>query len=317
MAIRRYKVIVNPAAGHGRTGNMWSALQPLLQRILGQHEVSFTQAKDDARILAHQALRDGQYDHIIAVGGDGTLNEVVNGFFIDDTLVNPQAVLSFIPSGTGSDVARTLGIPFHHAQAIARIAGILTERGKQLLDVGKIIYTQQDSHTVRYFLNEASCGMSSAVVQYMNHASILKWLGGKLAFYLASLRTLMRYRNVRITMRVEHNATVVLDECIDARVIALANGRYFGGGMMIAPHASPSDGIIDGIIVEHLNALQTAAKLHTLYTGKHLSEDSVRVVRGNRIVLHAEETTWIECDGEFLGQLPASIELLPAALPFV
>jgi diacylglycerol kinase family enzyme len=118
-------------------------------------------------------------------------------------------------------------------------------------------------------------------------------------------------------LRIEQHGTLVLEEQINTRLIAVANGRFFGGGMIIAPHASPNDGAFDVVIIKDLNALETAIKFQKIYSGAHLSEESVRVVRGTRIIAQTEETVWIDADGEFPGKLPLTIELLPTILPFI
>ena len=318
MTSLRRKVIVNPVSGNKRTGQTWHETERFLRKTLGDIDVSFTRGVKDATILTNQALRDGTYDHIIAVGGDGTLSEVVNGFMVNDHMVNPRAALSYIPSGTGSDIAKTLGIPPDKEQAIMRIAGLLTDNSHQMLDIGKITHKRlDDSDFTGYFLNIASFGMSGNVVRHINRASFLKRFGGKVAFYVASMMALGQYTNKNIRICVQHEGRTVLDENINTRLIAVANGRFFGGGMIIAPNASPNDGIFDLIIVENLNALQTAMKLPKIYSGAHLAEKAVRVVRGTQITAQTDENIWIDADGEFPGKLPLAIEVVPQVLPFI
>ncbi|MCU0426657.1 MAG: diacylglycerol kinase family lipid kinase [Candidatus Kapabacteria bacterium] len=318
MTAFRRKVIVNPASGNGRTGKTWNDTEAFLKKTLGDADVSFTRAVKDGTILTAQALRDGTYDHIIAVGGDGTLSEVMNGFFVNDRPVNPRAVLSFVPSGTGSDIAKTLGIPTDKKQAIARIAGLLTEGSKQVLDVGKITHKRLDNKNFTgYFLNVASFGMSGNVVRHINRASFLKNFGGKAAFYAASMLALGQYRNTPVHIRIEQGNTTVFEERMNTRLVAVANGRWFGGGMLIAPNAAPNDGLFDIVLIENLGACETAIKFQKIYSGSHLSEKSVRVVRGTRLTAMTDETVWIDCDGEFPGKLPLTMEILPALLPFV
>lgn len=318
MTALRRKVIVNPASGNGRTGKTWHDTEAYLKKTLGDADVSFTRAVKDGTILAAQALRDGKYDHIIAVGGDGTLSEVMNGFFVNDRPINPQALLSFIPSGTGSDIAKTLGIPTDKKQAITRIAALLTDGSKQVLDVGKITHKRlDDTDFTGYFLNVASFGMSGNVVKHINRASFLKRFGGKVAFYAASMMALSQYRNKPVHIRIEQGDTTVFEERLNTRLVAIANGRWFGGGMLIAPHAAPNDGLFDIVLIEKLGALETAIKFQKIYTGSHLQEKSVRVIRGTRMSATTEETVWIDCDGEFPGKLPLTMEILPAILPFV
>ena len=315
----RIRVIVNPASGSGRTGTTWSQHEPYLRTMLGDAgiDVVFTRAVRDASIMAHQALKDG-YDHIIAVGGDGTFSEIVNGFFINDRPVNPQAAVSFIPSGTGSDIARTLHLPADKNDAIKRIAKQKALNTPQMLDVGKVQYTRFDNTPFTgYFCNVLSFGMGGEVVQHVNQAGWLKRFGGKITFLTSSLLTLLTYTNKNVRLKIFHDDVQIADEIVNTRIIAVANGKYFGGSMMIAPEASPNDGLFDIVTVENLSALGAARKMPLIYTGDHIGDASVRAFRGNRIIAESTENVLIDADGEGPGKLPLEIEVLPHVLPFI
>jgi YegS/Rv2252/BmrU family lipid kinase len=317
MPFQTYKIIVNPASGVGRTGRTWRETERAARQILGDCDVDCTRAAKDATILTSRALNEG-FTHIIAVGGDGTLNETLNGFFVNDRLINPDASLSFIPSGTGSDVAKTLGVPTDKTAALHRIASLRAERARQKLDVGKMSFLRlDDSPFTGYFLNVASFGMSGNVVRFLNASPFLKRFGGKTAFFVASMIALGQYSNALVRLRVERDEEIVFDKQFPARLVASANGRFFGGGMAIAPNAAPNDGLLDVVVVEGLSALQTALKFPKIYTGAHLAEEAVSVARGNRITAHTDTTVWIDADGEFPGKLPLTIELLPSVLNFI
>lgn len=311
------KVIVNPASGNGLTGKTWAAHEQFLRSFLPNADISFTRAAKDASVMAHQALREG-YRHIIAVGGDGTFSEVVNGFFVNGRPINDEARISFIPSGTGSDIARTLGIPTDKNAAIKSIAERLRNDACQMLDVGKVQYKRFDNTDFTgYFCNVISFGMGGDVVRHVNNASWMKHFGGKVTFLTASLLTLLTYKNKNVRLQVFHDEEKVFDETIRARIVAVANGKYFGGSMKIAPDASPEDGLFDIVTVENLSALAAARKLPLIYTGAHIGDAAVRVLRGNRITATTTEHVLIDADGEGPGKLPLEIELLPRILPFV
>jgi diacylglycerol kinase (ATP) len=319
MASLRRHVIVNPASGNGRTGKTWSETARFLQQTLGEAQISFTRAPKDATILTHRALEAG-YEHIIAVGGDGTLSEVVNGFLLNDHPVNPNAVLSFVPSGTGSDVSKTLLLPADKKQAIICIAQALSTNAPQMLDVGTLQHKRFDGSTLTgYFLNVASFGMSGDVVRHVNRATFLKRFGGMFAFHAASLLALTGYTNKAVQLCVMNGSKIVFDERIEARLVAVANGRFFGGGMMIAPNAVPNDGLLDIVLVENFNALQIALKLPKIYNGEHLQESNVRVMRGTSVTAQSLEKkrVCIDSDGESPGMLPFEARILPLVLPFV
>jgi diacylglycerol kinase (ATP) len=316
--LNRIKVIVNPASGNGRTGKTWSDHEQYLIQMLGEADISFTRAVKDASIMAHEALQAG-YTHIIAVGGDGTLNEVVNGFFINDRLVNVDAVLSFIPSGTGSDIARTLNLPANKNLAIKGIAERRAARERQMLDVGKMTYKRfDDTDFTSYFCNVVSFGMGGIVVKYVNRTKWLKRFGGKITFFIASFLGLLNYTNKIIHLRVyDANNASTFDARIQARLVAVANGRFFGGSMMIAPEAAPDDGIFEIVTVENMSRLQAARKLPLMYSGAHIGDPDVRVCRGTRIIAESVEEVLIDADGEGPGKLPLTVEMLPRILAFV
>lgn len=322
------KIIVNPASGNGRTGKTWNTYEVFLRTFFDEVEVSFTRAEQDAVIITHQALEQG-FDHVIAVGGDGTMSEVVNGFFVNGKPVNPNAIVSFIPSGTGSDIARTLNLPIDKNQAIKRIAERKAKNIIQFLDIGKIEYKRFDgSDFTGYFCNALSFGMGGEVVKRVNKASFLKRFGGKITFNVASLLTLLSYTNKEVRLQVFHENAAdkrcIADETMNVRIVAIANGRFFGGSMMIAPEAAPDDGLFDIVTVENLSAFGAARKLPLIYTGAHIGDPSVRAFRGNLIIAEGlngmninSAPILIDSDGEGVGMLPLRIELLPRVLPLV
>jgi YegS/Rv2252/BmrU family lipid kinase len=327
------KCIVNPASGNGRTGEQWQSIQRALEQTLGGCDVVFTRAVDDAALLTHRALYDEGYDHIIAIGGDGTLSEVVNGFFVNDHPVNPNAVLSFVPSGTGSDVARTLNIPTDKHAAIAHIASRLAQGGvvnaeqrlgEQRLDVGKLSYQMRNGEPfTMYFLNVASFGLGGVVVRHINsHAGRkLKQFGGKIAFSLATLAALTRYHNqtVRLSIHEPSGAVQTLESPVC--LVAVANGRFFGGGMMIAPDALIQDGVLDVVVVGDIATAKLMRSFPTIYRGKHLNIQGVQSFRATKIIAEpltsAPERVLLDVDGEAPGHLPATFEVLPSLLRFV
>lgn len=311
----RHKIILNPASGNGRTGKTWHDTERLLTQHLGAfdaaNDVVFTRAVKDATLLTLDALRDG-YDHVIAIGGDGTFSEVVNGFFVNDRPVNPDAAVSFIPSGTGSDIARTLGIPTDREQAVKHITSRLAQ-APRLLDLGKLSFFRlDDTPFTMYFANIASCGMSGIVVRHINRASFLKKFGGKVAFFLASASALVAYRNKSVRISVDG---VFIRE-LPIRAIAVANGQYFGAGMHVAPDAQPDDGLFDIVVMGNISRLQAAWKLSHLYTGTHLHDADVFSMQGKHVFIEpiGNEPVLLDVDGEGPGRLPATLRVLPNML---
>jgi len=299
----RTLVIVNPASDSGATGRRWPKVATRVAAAIGQFEPVFTRAPGEATLLARQALRDG-YQMIVAVGGDGTLNEVANGFFEAGVALAPQAVLGVIALGTGSDFGRTLGQGSPEA-ACAALAG----RRTLPLDVGLVRYTDHEGALVdRIFVNVLSFGCGGLVARLVN--SRLKAWAGQLAFMLATVRALLVYRDQRVTLELEGQAaeTLAITNC------AFCNGRFFGAGMQVAPLARPDDGQLDVTIWSGFGLLDFIRKRPKLYDGTHVDEPGTRVMRTRQARASSAADVLVELDGESVGRLPVQIEILPAAL---
>ncbi|HVU19902.1 MAG TPA: diacylglycerol kinase family protein [Rhizomicrobium sp.] len=304
-------VVVNPRSGNGRTKREWRALERELSKIYPHMSVAFTRMRREATQLVRNALREGHHE-IVAVGGDGTINEAVNGFFDINGAISPDAVFAYVTSGTGGDFRKSFEIDAGADAAVAhlKIAPV------RAIDVGRLsCLTQKGEPQVRYFANIASFGMSGMVVDSVNRARIAKLFGGKFAFAFHSAVDLLTYRNrvVRIIVDGEY------DEIAPISTVAVANGRFFGGGMKIAPHATVDDGLFDVVILGQAPKGEAMADMKLLYTGEHIEKPYVRVLRGRKVVaVPVAETrgkpVLIETDGESAGRLPATFEILPKAL---
>lgn len=304
-------VVVNPRSGGGRTGREWPAIERSLRAAFPLMSVVATKRRGDATALVRAALREGHHE-VIAVGGDGTINEAVNGFFDADGPVAPDAVFGFVTSGTGGDFRKTFGIAPGAAAAIAR----LKDATVKPVDIGRLTcLTRNGEPTVRYFINIGSFGLSGVIVDSVNRARIAKLFGGSFAFAIHSVAGMMRYRERTVRIRVDGD----FDEIASISTVAVANGQYFGGGMRVAPHARPDDGLFDVIIMGGTSKGRAMADMKLIYTGEHLNNPAVRSLRGAKIVAAPVAETrgrpvLIEVDGESAGRLPATFEILPRAL---
>ncbi|MET0402374.1 MAG: diacylglycerol kinase family protein, partial [Cystobacter sp.] len=217
-------LVVNPRSAGGETGKRWAEISGQVTRVIGDFGFGFTEGVMDAVRLTRHALADG-YECIAAVGGDGTVNEVVNGFFADGKVINPQAALGLIPRGTGGDFRRAFGWDLELDSALKRLSGDATEP----FDVGHAEYlNHQGQKESRYFANIASFGVSAAIAHEVNVGS--KSLGGRLSFLWGTLKTLAKHDDPQVRLRVDGGEP----ETMSITTIAAANGRYFGSGMMIA-----------------------------------------------------------------------------------
>ena len=306
MVASRTVVVVNPNSQGGKLGKRWRDIADTLGRAFPFDDV-MTQGPGDATRLTRDALKAGA-ERVVAIGGDGTINEVVNGFFEDGVAVAPEASFALVPFGTGGDFKRTLGIPVRIDEAAAVIAANKRRR----IDVGRLELTASDGGRVtRMFANIASFGVSGVVDRLVNESG--KKLGGRLSFMLATARATLSYTNQRVQLvfdgkdRVE--ATI--------NTVAVANGRYFGGAMKVAPQAEVDDGAFDVISIGDLTFGEIVRSGRKLYAGTHLAMDKVSSRRAR--VVEAEPidpgaVVELDVDGEAPGRLPARFEIVPSAL---
>jgi len=304
MNAEKIAVVVNPASANGTTAKRW----PEIAALLKQEGLKFTElvttAPGDATRLARQALEDG-CGLVISVGGDGTANEVVNGFFAGDGPVREGAAVAFISMGTGGDLIKTLGIPKDPAEA----ARHLINSDRRRVDIGRVTYVKHDGETgTRYFINIAGLGLDGDTVDRVNRTS--KALGGFVSFLWGTVVSLLLYRNQ--PMKISVDGEPVLDAPVT--LVVIGNGRYFGGGMCIAPRAEMDDGLFDVIILSDLSKPALLANLPKVYRGSHLEHPRITSLRGRKVVIDSSGSALLDLDGEQPGRAPAQIEMLPSAL---
>lgn len=308
--LSRTRAIVNPHAMGDRTGAQWPSVLAKLSQALGPVDYVFTDGPMAAKRLTRQALKEG-VDQIIAVGGDGTVNEVVNGFFEKGEPINPDAVLAVIARGTGGDFRRTFRWPESIDIQIERIA-----RGEiRRIDLGKLTYYNDSlgEQTVRYFDNIASFGLSGAADRAVNQLGFSKRLGGKIAFQIGMIKGLLSYRRQPVRLRVDD----AFDQEVNVTTVAICNGQYFGGGMHIAPNASPEDGLFDVIVIADVGPIELLLKSRSIYRGEHLRYSKVTALRGRKITAlpaRGAGPVLLDVDGEAPGRLPATFEIIPKAI---
>ena len=303
-------VIVNPRAGSGRAGRAFDGIRTVLERRLGAVDVSFTERPAHAIDLAREAVRGGK-KLLIAVGGDGTLHEVANGVLE----AGAAASVGYVGQGTGGDFRRTLGIE-HRLDAYV---GAIAAGRERRIDVGKVSYDVSPGvrHS-RYFLNILSVGMGGLVVRYVKDSSLA--LGGAAAYFVGSARALATCRRGRLRCDVRLEAESG-QHVIHTFVFAVCNGSFFGGGMHVAPMAKLDDGRLDVISLDAPSKLGLVAVGRHIYRGTHVSLPGVRHFECDHLAIDIENEDarsafLLEVDGEALGGLPLSVDLVPRALTF-
>jgi YegS/Rv2252/BmrU family lipid kinase len=260
------------------------------------YDVVFTQRPGHATELTRQALDRG-CKFVVAVGGDGTIHEVVNGLIQDDRAVDPDAVMGVVAAGTGADFIKTFGIPSMPGHAVAHLDGPQSSP----IDVGKITYTQDEVTAIRYFANIAEVGLGASVV---DRAARLPRLLGPTRYVVAYWLTLRGHKPAEVTVDlVDRSYTGPMNNLV------VANGQFFGGGMKIAPRAAPTDGVFD-IQIEHASKWEEIAVMPRVYSGQHVPHPDIFEAKRVRASIQSVPALQIEADGELLGLTPASFELL-------
>jgi YegS/Rv2252/BmrU family lipid kinase len=293
--------IVNPAAGHGKALEAWAKVRAHLKCAV---ETVRTEGPGHATRLASQALAQS-VDTIVAVGGDGTINEVVNGFFEQDRLISNRASLAIVPHGTGSDFIKMLQLPPDAETA----AAVIQAKNHRLLDLMKVRYTKLDGTPAsRYAINITSFGMGAAVASRVNRSS--KIFGRKMSFVLATVRTAMAFSGSSVSMCFDNSKTIHAE----VTNVAVGNGKYQGAGMLSCPRAAIDDGVLDVTVVEFLPALQLLRNLPLLYNGKIYSHPKIQFHRVQSVRADSKKIVLVEVDGETVGRLPIEISVMPQTL---
>ena len=301
-------IIVNPASAGGQTGRRWPGVADRLRAAGLDFDVAPTSCRGEAEELSRQAVRDGR-GLVVAAGGDGTINEVVNGFFEAGDPVAAGACVGVLPMGTGGDLRRTLGHPLD----VERSAAVLKAGSARTIDAGRITCRSfDDGEVVRHFVNIADAGIGGDVVDRVNRGARI--ISGEVTFLLASIRTLLTWRNRPMRVVIDGRARELV-----AQQVVVANCQYFGGGMRVAPRAVPDDGLLDVVIAGDLGAWENVRGLRRIREGTHLDAGSPKLSHAlaERVEISSPELTRVDADGEQPGVLPAVIEIQPAALRII
>ena len=311
--MNKVHVIVNPFSARGKTEDRWQSIKEVVHHYFKEFKYIFTEKPRQATEIAREVLRDG-FDLIIGVGGDGTLNEITNGFFKDGSheVVNAEASLGIIPSGTGSDFIRFLKIPRDFRKSIP----LIKNAGVRKIDVGKVTYTRPGGEKAgKYFINAADFGLGAEVCKTL--FAIPSGKRSAFSYYKGLLSTIRTYRGKDIKIIVDDR------EEIEGRFLigAVANGRIFGGGMIIAPKAEPDDGYFDLVLVGDMKKFEIIRNSRLLYTGNIDKHPKVTVKRVKKLAVlpvspgEGAEVS-IETDGELGETLPAEFEIIEKSLNF-
>jgi YegS/Rv2252/BmrU family lipid kinase len=289
--------LVNPASDNGATGRRWPELAHRAERLGLSGETLFSERPGHLIELARGAADRGA-KLVVAVGGDGTLNEAVNG------VAGRDVDLATIPLGTGMDFVRTYRIPTRFDDAV-RVA---LDGAPRTIDAGRVRYrTWGGEDAERWFANVGSVGMSGAVAQRANGMS--KALGGRVTFFYALTRVFLEWENTEVTVTLDEG-----ERRGRMHDVIVANGVWHGGGMMLAPDARPDDGRFDVVLIGDVSKVDFLTTAPKIYKGRHVTHPKVEVVRSASVGVDAGERLPIEVEGEQVGTTPAVFEVVPGAL---
>jgi len=299
--------IVNPAAGHGRAAARWEKARELARAIWPKSEAAFTTRAGHARELAHEAALMG-VERIVAVGGDGTLGEAVDGFLSVPEPARRETTMATFPAGSGCDFARHAGIPGEpRAWAAAMAAG-----RRRRLDAALAVFRGADGGLrSRHFMNVAAVGLAGDVAVGVHRRG--KLLGGTLTYLFEGLLAVAGARARRMTLIVDGAA----EAPSDYHLVAAANTSTIGGGMRLSPDADMEDGLLDLLTVGNMSRAELLKLMPKVYEGGHLGAPGVILRRARRIEIHCDEAAALNVDGDLDGAAPAVFEVQPKALPFL
>lgn len=299
-------VIVNPNAGNGKGKKDWDKISSVLKKEQIRFEFRFTERKGHAVILTLDGITSG-FRKIISVGGDGTLNEVVNGIVQNKICSATDISLASIPVGTGNDWGRMFGIPLDYEKAIR----IIREDRQLLHDVGMVSFFEGPEKKERYFINIAGLGFESVVVNRTNYQKD-RGHGGKLIYFYNLILSLLSYKNTKADIVIDNK-----DIKADVFSINVGNGRYCGGGMRQTPNAIPDDGFLDVTIINGMGKIEIIRNLKILYDGTILSHPKIDGYRCKNIKVSSGSVIYAEADGESLGHTPVEFNIIPLAVRII
>ena len=296
--------IVNPASGRSRAGASWAQVADAFARAGVQVDVAYTSAPNEGEAIAKQAVQDGRR-RLLAAGGDGSVNDIVNGIMTAGCTPHDLVTLAPVPLGTGNDWARSLGIPRNPAGIAAIIAAEVT----LLHDVGHIEFPAagRDSVRGRWFINVAGAGYDSHVIQRLPQQ-----VPSPIAYLRGALTGLATYRAPVFRITAD---TGSLEERL--LLAFVANGQYCGNRMHVAPDARLDDGLLEVVAIRNVGLFTVLAKVIKLYRGTLLDDRVVWHARGARVRIETDTTVAVEADGQVVGNTPAEISVLRGRLRVV
>lgn len=298
-------IIINPTAGRGHAARIQSQLISAVKRKFGSdYSLSITRRPGDGITAAREAIETGT-GFIIAIGGDGTVHEVINGVLGSRKPVKHDFALGIVNCGTGSGLAQTLGLPSSPEKQL----DVICHQSSSAIDVGHITFCDGTKAAKgRFFISECQIGIGGTVVA--NVKAMHKYFGGTLAFGSVAFMKALSFKAPEIAIQID-DGKEKRDRLIG---MVIGNGIYCGGGMKLTPYAEPNDGQLDVLLIHDMPVLTRVWNFPKIYSGSHVDSQHFTICRGKHICVSSEEPVLIEADGELLGSVPCEIEVIPNAL---
>lgn len=301
----RTHIIINPVSAAGKTGRKWDSYLAIIENRLGKtYSIHFTRSPLDTTNSARQAIKNG-CELVIAVGGDGTINEIVNGFFECGKIINQDCALGIINSGTGQGFAQSTGLNsgIHHQ------VDVIFGGSFKKIDIGKIEFRNPDEEAAdRYFINECQIGIGGNVVK--NVTAKYKRFGGKIGFGLIAFSTALSNKSKQFTLKINGNPEI----SASLHGLVVGNGSFMGGGMMLTPGAETDDGALDLLSIREQSVLRRIINFSKVRSGRHVESAGFGYQRCTSLLIISPDDALIAADGELIGTTPCSVGIIPQAL---
>ena len=306
MSKSNWIAIVNMAAGGGRTKKDWPLIAQILQREGIRYEPNFTDRRLHASIIARNKIKEG-YSKIIVVGGDGTMNEVINGVFAQKRILTTEVMLGMISVGTGNDWAKTFNIPSDYEGAVRTIM----EQKTFIQDAGLVNYRKNGKEWKRYFINIAGMGFGARVVERANRSKE-KGKSGPLLYFYNIFYSLIQYRSKKAVIEIDGTS-------YNRKIFSLnvGIGKYNGGGMIQVPHAIADDGLYSITLIKKIGKLNVIANMKKLYNGTITQHSKVETYMARSVQIDGSALLKVETDGESLGHGPVSFKIIPRSVTVI
>ncbi|MEI6139251.1 MAG: diacylglycerol kinase family protein [Mariniphaga sp.] len=299
------QLVVNPIAGSGKAKKAVPFILKKFQELNDTEiRIAYTTGADDAIFIAREAILNGA-SMVVSVGGDGTVNEVINGFFINKIPINPLCELGVIDCGTGGGYASTINLP----ESIEQQIELILHSPGVSIDLGCVDFRNSANEPVsRFFVGECQTGIGSLVVEEIG--SKLKAVAGRYAFFLVSTVAAVSLKPSKLRLKYDNDP----EEVHRLLGLVVGNGIVCGGGMKLTPNAKLNDGLFDVLLINQMSIIQRLMNLSKVYSGKHILSRHFSIRRCKKIKVESDLPVSLEADGELLGYSPFTMEIFPQVI---